>query len=129
MFSRFGINYNNEPEMFKKGSIVLRDVPFPLYESPSYQEFEKAELMKLQYRLAEPGQAPALPDELDKEDTDLGAPVEQSKTQQEKEKRKKAKARITVLHLDIIRDEFWAQRPWILLGKAGAVLAEPLKEV
>lgn len=26
MFSRFKINYNNEPEMFKKGSIIFRDV-------------------------------------------------------------------------------------------------------
>lgn len=26
LFSRFGINYNNEPEIFKKGSVVFRDV-------------------------------------------------------------------------------------------------------
>lgn len=26
LFSKFQINYNNEPEMFKKGSIVYRDV-------------------------------------------------------------------------------------------------------
>lgn len=26
LFSRFGINYNNEPEVFKKGSILYRDV-------------------------------------------------------------------------------------------------------
>lgn len=25
LFSRFGINYNNEPEVFKKGSIVIRE--------------------------------------------------------------------------------------------------------
>ena len=25
LFSRFGINYNNEPEMYKKGSIVIRE--------------------------------------------------------------------------------------------------------
>ena len=25
LFSRFGINYNNEPEIFKKGSIVIRE--------------------------------------------------------------------------------------------------------
>jgi tRNA(His) guanylyltransferase len=28
LFSQFGINYNNEPEMFKKGSVVFRDVRF-----------------------------------------------------------------------------------------------------
>ncbi|PSN67134.1 tRNAHis guanylyltransferase, partial [Corynespora cassiicola Philippines] len=26
LFSRFGINYNNEPEIFKKGSVLYRDV-------------------------------------------------------------------------------------------------------
>lgn len=26
LFSRFGINYNNEPEMFRKGSVIFRDV-------------------------------------------------------------------------------------------------------
>ena len=28
LFSRFGINYNNEPEIFKKGSVLYRDVGF-----------------------------------------------------------------------------------------------------
>jgi len=26
LFSKFSINYNNEPEMYKKGSVVFRDV-------------------------------------------------------------------------------------------------------
>lgn len=26
LFSRFGINYNNEPEIFKKGTVLYRDV-------------------------------------------------------------------------------------------------------
>ena len=26
LFSQFGINYNNEDEMFRKGSIIFRDV-------------------------------------------------------------------------------------------------------
>jgi tRNA(His) 5'-end guanylyltransferase len=29
LFSRFKINYNNEPEIYKKGSVVFRDVPRP----------------------------------------------------------------------------------------------------
>jgi tRNA(His) guanylyltransferase len=28
LFSEYGINYNNEPEMFKKGSVLFRDVSF-----------------------------------------------------------------------------------------------------
>lgn len=26
LFSRFGINYNNEPDMYKKGSVLFREV-------------------------------------------------------------------------------------------------------
>lgn len=26
LFSKFGINYNNEPEIYKKGSVIFRDV-------------------------------------------------------------------------------------------------------
>jgi tRNA(His) guanylyltransferase len=35
LFSRFKINYNNEPEIYKKGSVVFRDVrtPFPPFTS------------------------------------------------------------------------------------------------
>ena len=29
LFSRFHINYNNEPELFRKGSVVFRDVGSP----------------------------------------------------------------------------------------------------
>lgn len=29
LFSRFGINYNNEPDIYKKGSILFRNVSFP----------------------------------------------------------------------------------------------------
>lgn len=29
LFSRFGMNYNNEPDIYKKGSIVFRDVSAP----------------------------------------------------------------------------------------------------
>lgn len=26
LFSKFGVNYNNEPEIYKKGSVIFRDV-------------------------------------------------------------------------------------------------------
>ena len=32
LFSQFGINYNEEPEMFRKGSVLFRDV----FRSPSF---------------------------------------------------------------------------------------------
>ena len=46
------------------------------------------------------------------------APVELSKTQAEKELKRQAKAIVRVEHLDIIKNEFWEQRPWLLSSKA-----------
>jgi tRNA(His) guanylyltransferase len=59
---------------------------------------------------------------------DDGLEVEQaetSKTQAEKDRKKKAKARITVQHVDIIRDDFWERRPWLLSNKPGKIPKEP----
>ena len=46
------------------------------------------------------------------------APAPLSKTAAEKDRKRRLKARIAIEHIDIIRDEFWDQRPWILSGKA-----------
>ncbi|KAK2625456.1 hypothetical protein QTJ16_004768 [Diplocarpon rosae] len=99
LFSRFKINYNNEPEIYKKGSVVFRD-----------------------YELEEPGTASEMIDE------GLVKTVEElalSKTQEEKDRKRRAKARITVHHVDIIRDEFWERRPWLLSNKPGKIPKEP----
>ncbi|KAL7943170.1 tRNAHis guanylyltransferase [Trichoderma barbatum] len=91
LFSRFQINYNNEPEMFKKGSIVFRE--YELAEPSSHNVAVAADA--------------------------LAEPVVQSKSQAEKDKKRRAKAKVVVQHLDIIKDEFWDRRPWILSGKPG----------
>lgn len=48
-----------------------------------------------------------------------GRPVQMSRTQKEKDRKKRSKAKIVVAHVDLIKDEFWEKRPWILSGKAG----------
>ncbi|RKU48303.1 tRNA-His guanylyltransferase [Coniochaeta pulveracea] len=92
LWSRFGINYNNEPEIYKKGSVVLRD-----------------------YELVEPSSQKTAANEVD----NIAEPVQQSKTQAEKEKKLRNKAQVTIQHLDIIKDEFWDRRPWLLSNKPG----------
>ena len=42
-----------------------------------------------------------------------------SKTAAEKERKRRQKAAIAVQHVDLIKDEFWNRRPWILSGRAG----------
>lgn len=46
------------------------------------------------------------------ENTGLPQPV--SKSQAEKKKKLYKKARVVVRHVDIIKDAFWEERPWIL---------------
>ncbi|OAQ96750.1 hypothetical protein LLEC1_03927 [Akanthomyces lecanii] len=96
LFSRFKINYNNEPEIFRKGSVVFRD-----YELVDPATHNTAETMDA-----------------------LAEPVQQSKTQNENDKKRRSKARIVVEHFDIIRDDFWDRRPWILSNKPGKVPKE-----
>ncbi|KAF5024173.1 hypothetical protein F66182_3762 [Fusarium sp. NRRL 66182] len=91
LFSRFSINYNNEPEMFKKGSVIFRD-----------------------YELVEPN-SHNITQTIDSQ----AEPVQQSKSQTEKDKKSRAKARVVVEHLDIIKDDFWDRRPWLLSNKPG----------
>ncbi|KAI1136105.1 tRNA guanylyltransferase [Hypoxylon sp. FL0543] len=96
LFSKFKINYNNEPEIFKKGSIVYRD-----------------------YELVEPGTH-----DVAKAVDELAEPVRQSKTQDESDRKRRAKARVLVDHLDIIKDDFWERRPWLLSNKPGKIPKE-----
>ncbi|KAF3987617.1 hypothetical protein FT663_04379 [Candidozyma haemuli var. vulneris] len=72
LFSKCGINYNNEPEMFKKGTVIVRE----------YKE--------------------AVPTE------------ELSERQKQRISKARKKAQIEVLHVDIIKDKFWEERPWLL---------------
>jgi hypothetical protein len=48
-----------------------------------------------------------------------GRPVQMSRTQRDKERKKRSKAAVLMEHVDIIKDEFWEKRPWILSGKTG----------
>ncbi|KAL4806507.1 Thg1 C terminal domain-containing protein [Aspergillus unguis] len=96
LFKRFGINYNNEEEIYKKGSVVFR-----------------------QYQLEEAKKNTSQ----DGDEDDM--PVsETSKTQQEKNRKLRRKAQVVVEHVDIIKDEFWERRPWILSGKPGKLPAD-----
>ncbi|PLB48294.1 tRNAHis guanylyltransferase [Aspergillus steynii IBT 23096] len=95
LFKRFGINYNNEEEIYKKGSVVYRQYQLEDVKSKTTVQEEPA---------LQEGQV--------------------SKTQQEKLRKLRRKAQVVVDHVDIIKDEFWERRPWILSGKPGKLPAE-----
>ncbi|TKA76839.1 hypothetical protein B0A55_04635 [Friedmanniomyces simplex] len=91
LFSRFGINYNSEPEAYKKGTVVYR-----LYVKDS-----------------------CVNGSLKPENTGDKVPDTASKTQLEKERKRKQKAQIVIDHPDIIGDAFWTAHPYILASKRG----------
>ncbi|KAJ9492048.1 hypothetical protein VN97_g1197 [Penicillium thymicola] len=95
LFKRFGINYNNELEIYKKGTVLYR-----------------------QYELEEPKPIKVSADE--------ESPVvesQQSRSQQDKTRKLRRKAQVVIDHVDIIKDEFWEKRPWILSGNPGKLPA------
>ena len=42
-----------------------------------------------------------------------------SKTQQDKIRKLYRKAQVVIDHVDIIKDDFWVMRPWILSNRPG----------
>jgi tRNA(His) guanylyltransferase len=97
LFKRFGINYNNEPEIFKKGSVVYRK--YQLEDLPALQSTD--------------------PEGVEETQAQTPAEKELSRAQQDKHRKLRRKAEVVVEHADIIKDEFWQRRPWILSNKPG----------
>ncbi|KAF9247670.1 hypothetical protein DTO027I6_9137 [Penicillium roqueforti] len=95
LFKRFGINYNNELEIYKKGTVLYR-----------------------QYELEEPK-----PTKSPAGEESLVVESKQSRSQQDKIRKLRRKAQVVVDHVDIIKDEFWEKRPWILSGTPGKLPA------
>jgi tRNA(His) guanylyltransferase len=94
LFSRFQVNYNNEPSIFRKGSVLFRDYELEVRPVDRVRETD---------------------------DMSFGGSTDQeiSKTQAEKTRKTKAKAMVVIKHIDLINDEFWERRPWIVSGKPG----------
>ncbi|KAK2743777.1 hypothetical protein FQN57_004714 [Myotisia sp. PD_48] len=92
LFSRYNINYNNEPEIFRKGSVLFRD-----YELEPASEGQTTGGMG--------------------DDGEVDEPI--SKTQLDKQQKLRRKANIAIYHVDIIKDEFWELRPWLLSNRPG----------
>ncbi|KGO70560.1 tRNAHis guanylyltransferase Thg1 [Penicillium expansum] len=95
LFKRFGINYNNELEIYKKGTVLYR-----------------------QYELEEPK-----PTKSSTEEESSVVESKQSRSQQDKIRKLRRKAQVVIDHVDIIKDEFWEKRPWILSGNPGKLPA------
>ena len=98
LWSKFGINYNNEPEMYRKGSVVFREYGLETVAEGSESTTKAKD---------------------EDENSASGMQEAVSKTQVEKMHKARRKAKVVTSHVDIIRDEFWIARPWLRSGKPG----------
>lgn len=137
LWSLFGINYNNEEKVFKKGTVVYRalDEETPLRRATTdglvedLQTANSGGATNTGVANIEPSNSAPDSNPTSEQSQSRSQPPAQtsrtnrpanpqSKTQQEKARKRKQKARIAVEHVDIIGDAFWEARPY-LLGDCG----------
>lgn len=122
LFSQYGINYNNEPEIWKKGSVIYRDfrVEAALPVASSTSSSAVAAGAADAGDEVSTGPPPASTTTV-KSSAGESKPKPLSKTQAEKERKRRQKARVVVEHVDIIKDAFWDARPWILASSSASL--------
>ena len=98
LFSRFGINYNNEPEIYRKGTMLYRS-----YDQAGAASGDSVtQHSRPSCKTADPA----------------------SKTQIDRQRKSKLKATVTMEHCDLISDTFWLAHPHILSSGRGEVEVE-----
>ncbi|KIW02245.1 uncharacterized protein PV09_06397 [Verruconis gallopava] len=115
---RNGINYNNELPIYRKGTVLYRDYELaaPLDGSADILEAvvsDTEDAVAREEFLAQGGSDTV---------------TKMSKTAQERERKSKQKAGIKMEHCDLINNDFWHRRPWILSGRAGKLRKTPASE-
>lgn len=98
LFSNFKINYNNEAEIFKKGSLLYRqpDPPVNVHDEPTNAS------------------QVASKDDPDSADVATKLPGHEEKSAKPGRGTSVIKTSVVVDHVDLIRDKFWSEKPWIL---------------
>lgn len=98
LFAKFKINYNNEAEMFKKGTLLYRQPDPPV----------KA--------LDEPTDASQILSKKDQLSADVAANLPYQRTKSAKPGRGTSAVKTSVIvdHVDLIKEKFWSEKPWLL---------------
>jgi tRNA(His) guanylyltransferase len=110
-----GINYNNEDPIYRKGTVLYRD-----YELTAALEGSSDILEAV---VSDTEDATVRDDFLAQEGRAGTAKL--SKRAEEKERKSKERAGIRMEHCDLINNDFWHRRPWILSGRAGRLRNRP----
>lgn len=116
LHSRFGINYNEEQAIFRKGSVIFRDY---------FVEAEAMDTMPAQTDAAanaELGEDSSGSLGSTRRNPTAGKPHTESQATDYSpsanshggKNRRKQKSRLTTAHIDIMKDDFWINHAWLL---------------
>lgn len=112
LFSRFGVNYNEISQRFKKGSVVVREIvaPEPLDKGEYIERDESPECSGASNPLTN-----IPPHSQSTNEADETSKFDPPRQKHFKAKKKnKLETTVEILHCDIIGDEFWLARPQLL---------------
>ncbi|KAG8769155.1 tRNA-His guanylyltransferase [Ceratobasidium sp. 428] len=107
LFQDFKINYNALPERFKKGSVLVREV-LPRIDPASDVIISDAQEGKPKDQAG--AETPATDETSSKDPTTVMAKSKRSS----KKKQRPPPTVVHIVHVDIIKDDFWTARPEIL---------------
>ncbi|WWC72647.1 uncharacterized protein I206_106611 [Kwoniella pini CBS 10737] len=121
LYSKYGINYNNLPAMYRKGSICVRVDPqsirLSLDDTDSETNTANSATVEIASSSRSAHQINPTPSGVDEND----ATPEDGDIRRRSKSVKKVKpyegidGEITILHEDIIKDKFWNERPWLTI--------------
>lgn len=125
LFSRFGINYNEISQRFKKGSVIVREnvVPESSDKGESLEppmRLTRSEINQARDESPERSGASDPPTNIPPHSQSMNEGDEMPPFDHPRQKRSKVKKKnklettVEVLHCDIIGDEFWLARPHLL---------------
>ncbi|KAH9981910.1 Thg1 C terminal domain-containing protein [Russula compacta] len=107
LFSRFGINYNALPSRFRKGSVLVREQLFDGEVEGSLETSSTAEMPRTNsFGSLSLVQSPTVVGA----ESEVGSP-----RLHRKNRTRQGPTRIAMMHCDIIGNEFWDSRPYLLM--------------
>ncbi|EIM82530.1 tRNAHis guanylyltransferase [Stereum hirsutum FP-91666 SS1] len=119
MHSRFGINYNEVNMRFRKGSVLVREeVTEPVIEDPVPSlPTDTPEVTEAMEAPANVGATSGTEVETPQNsNSNPSPPKEKKKSKAKAAKEKEKKTEVVLRHCDVIKDEFWEERRYLLEG-------------
>lgn len=100
LFSKFKINYNNEAEMFKKGTLLYRQTDIQMKALDEQKSVNRIS-PKVNHRSA---------------DVTTKLPFQKPTPAKPGQSTSRIKTSVMIDYVDIIEEKFWLEKPWLWLG-------------